>query len=305
LGLKLFLMSPSSTTGLWLPGFSAGLEVRCSLSLSRASGLPERRVGEDARLIGEKLLSLGVKLSDVGVKLSDVGEKFSGVGGKLSGVGVKFLPVGGKFSSVGGKFSPSSEKFLRVGVSELPVAVSYPQKLLCYVPLRGSYSRKLLSCAPSRGSDGLKLLSDMALGGSYSLKLLYYTTHGGFGGHKLLSGVAFLPHPGPLPLGEGATQAASRRKCRLGFTLRREAHSLAQRERARVRESGHLRRSVVGWLKNRAAFLPHPALSRWARGPRRPRFCASPHGHFVSFPQSSVLTQTTGANNYVRIILLQ
>ena len=57
---------------------------------------------------------------------------------------------------------------------------------------------------------------------------------------------SFLPHPGPLPLGEGGTGAAlgAAREgagCRSvsDKTRRRRRRSLAQRERAGVREKGN------------------------------------------------------------------
>jgi hypothetical protein len=48
--------------------------------------------------------------------------------------------------------------------------------------------------------------------------------------------VAVLPHPGPLPLGEGATSAALVPSARLASVQHRLRPSLAQRERAGVRE---------------------------------------------------------------------
>ena len=45
-----------------------------------------------------------------------------------------------------------------------------------------------------------------------------------------------LPHPGPLPLGEGATSTVTRTSGRLNIAVRGRRFSLSQRERAGVRE---------------------------------------------------------------------
>jgi hypothetical protein len=50
--------------------------------------------------------------------------------------------------------------------------------------------------------------------------------------------LSVLPHPGPLPLGEGETDAAAGLNGCVEYANRGRADSLSQRERAGVRENG-------------------------------------------------------------------
>ena len=69
-----------------------------------------------------------------------------------------------------------------------------------------------------------------------------------------------LPHPSPLPLGEGASSPAARRSERSLPTTRCRRFPLSQRERAGVRESGHANPTALYNTK-----LGHPSVSLVAR----------------------------------------